>query len=146
MLTTKSRHQLIYETMTNDIADVVVITGLYDEAVIYRRNMVLQFLSESPWDEQEYSKYYLKKMDAIHRAQQNPALPGVFGMTKNLIGSVAQHLRAGWVKCDAEQSAARYEVCQLCEKMRDDGRCSLCGCFMELKSTWKEQKCPIGKW
>jgi len=27
-----------------------------------------------------------------------------------------------------------------------DNRCSGCGCYMNLKASWDEQKCPDGKW
>lgn len=41
----------------------------------------------------------------------------------------------------------RLSICNSCSAFRKNTkRCSKCGCFMSLKSTLKQAKCPIGKW
>ena len=41
----------------------------------------------------------------------------------------------------------RLEICQACPEYRQKThQCKLCGCFMKLKTTLENAKCPIGKW
>lgn len=40
----------------------------------------------------------------------------------------------------------RIDLCSLCEFLREDGRCSKCGCFMKTKTLFKKACCPLGKW
>ena len=41
----------------------------------------------------------------------------------------------------------RLKVCRGCEYFKPKmERCSKCGCFMKLKVTLEDAKCPIGKW
>lgn len=50
-------------------------------------------------------------------------------------------------RTDEELQAARMEVCKQCPSLSKAGnRCRHCGCFMDLKTTLKRAKCPIGKW
>lgn len=42
---------------------------------------------------------------------------------------------------------ARMEICRSCDKFKQlSQRCSLCGCFMTMKSRLEGANCPIGKW
>ncbi len=42
---------------------------------------------------------------------------------------------------------SRLEICNTCEWFNPRMvKCKKCGCFMKLKSTLKQAKCPIGKW
>jgi len=138
--------QLVYETLANDIKDAASIAGVSEGDIHVRRQLMLKFLETSEWDEQLYTAFYLQQMDLMLRKLHNLELPSTAQMAKNLLHAVKEHVSSGWSKCTEEESAERFEVCSSCERMREDKRCSLCGCFMELKSTWKEQKCPIGKW
>lgn len=41
----------------------------------------------------------------------------------------------------------RLEICRSCDYYRKKtNQCQLCGCFMKLKTTLENAKCPIGKW
>jgi hypothetical protein len=41
----------------------------------------------------------------------------------------------------------RMEVCEGCDRYRQDSQtCEICGCFMPLKTTMGNMKCPIDKW
>lgn len=41
----------------------------------------------------------------------------------------------------------RLNICNSCEFINKRlMKCKKCGCFMKLKSTLNEAKCPIGKW
>lgn len=38
-------------------------------------------------------------------------------------------------------------ICNSCDKYnQSQNRCSLCGCFLSIKTKYKAWHCPIGKW
>ena len=46
-----------------------------------------------------------------------------------------------------ELAAYRLEICKACPAFRPRTQtCKKCGCFMKLKTTLENAKCPIGKW
>ena len=46
-----------------------------------------------------------------------------------------------------ELAAYRLEICKSCPEYRPKtNTCRKCGCFMKLKTTLENAKCPIGKW
>ena len=46
-----------------------------------------------------------------------------------------------------ELAAYRLEICSTCPFYRKlSNTCRKCGCFMKLKTTLANAKCPIGKW
>lgn len=73
-------------------------------------------------------------------------LPPMKEMAGNLLRASFQHVRGGLKLATKEDSDRRWGICLSCEKLIDEKRCANCGCFMETKSTWAEQKCPEGKW
>ena len=49
----------------------------------------------------------------------------------------------------SEQELIQYrlDLCMSCEHLNKRlVKCNKCGCFMKLKTTLKQAKCPIGKW
>ena len=50
-------------------------------------------------------------------------------------------------RSDQELIESRLKICNSCEWFNKKfTTCKKCGCFMKLKSTLKQAKCPIGKW
>lgn len=50
-------------------------------------------------------------------------------------------------KSKEELAKYRFEICESCEFFRKKTKqCKKCGCFMKLKTTLENAKCPIGKW
>jgi hypothetical protein len=43
-------------------------------------------------------------------------------------------------------AAERMGICEGCEHLTDAKTCELCQCFMPLKTTMNNMKCPIDKW
>lgn len=42
---------------------------------------------------------------------------------------------------------SRLEICKACDYFRPKTEtCRKCGCFMKLKTTLENAKCPVGKW
>lgn len=50
-------------------------------------------------------------------------------------------------RSDKELVEYRLDICKQCPWLdKRTVRCRKCGCFMTLKSTLKQAKCPIDKW
>lgn len=50
-------------------------------------------------------------------------------------------------KSEEELADYRLTICKGCEFFRPNLQtCKKCGCFMKLKTTLKDAKCPIGNW
>ena len=50
-------------------------------------------------------------------------------------------------KSTDETVKSRLEICKACEYFRPKTEtCRKCGCFMKLKTTLVNAKCPIDKW
>lgn len=73
--------------------------------------------------------------------------PSLLQKAANFGRAITQHLAAGLPHTDEATVARRLSICQVCEYF-DATRtaCRKCGCYMEVKVKWAEQKCPIGKW
>lgn len=73
-------------------------------------------------------------------------LPSLLQQGVNFVAALAQHVAGGLQSADNETYQKRIAICKTCPKLRPDNRCSGCGCYMNLKASWDEQKCPDGKW
>lgn len=75
---------------------------------------------------------------------------GLAQQAKNLGRAVADHVRTGAKTTTGELQRQRVAICETCPDMGTSGvwanRCKVCGCFMKVKASWAEQKCPLGKW
>ena len=41
----------------------------------------------------------------------------------------------------------RFSICKECpELIKLTNQCKKCGCFMKIKTKFKQAKCPLGKW
>ena len=50
-------------------------------------------------------------------------------------------------RSDQEEIEKRLEICKTCPSFKKNTqRCGKCGCFMSLKATLLQAKCPLGKW
>ncbi|WP_347277582.1 DUF6171 family protein [Leptospira weilii] len=52
-------------------------------------------------------------------------------------------------KTDTKFGLIRLETCLSCPLLLKgflSERCSVCGCFVRLKTKFKGERCPIGKW
>lgn len=59
-------------------------------------------------------------------------------------GNLLKRILPEEIEIMAEQ---RLAICKSCEHLREKfTQCGLCGCFMEIKSRFPDQKCPANKW
>ena len=87
-------------------------------------------------------------------------LPPASQMIRNIAVDHWKSLKA-WIKgsqviTSQEEAERRWEICKACPELlydetnpdtgKKDGRCPLCGCFMNVKVHYAVAECPIGKW
>lgn len=75
--------------------------------------------------------------------------PSALTMARDLSVTVVQAMRhavkTGEFMTTASETKKRLETCQICEK-KTGVRCSMCGCYISLKTAVLTATCPIGKW
>jgi hypothetical protein len=73
--------------------------------------------------------------------------PSLTTKAVNFGTAIVNHVMGGMKKASSELQLIRISECQKCEFFNKEKRsCQKCGCNMDLKVSWLEQKCPIGKW
>lgn len=94
-----------------------------------------------------------KAYNELHKKFTNPSfkepeLPSTLEMAANFASALAKDMGSGMKRRTEEEAHAILDQhCKPCEFYRDsDKRCSKCGCFLAVKTAWKSQHCPIGKW
>jgi len=80
-----------------------------------------------------------------------PERPNIKVMAANLAQTASnvfkEAVSGNSVLADEFLTAKRIEVCNTCEFLiKDQFRCSKCGCFMKAKTKILVAKCPIDKW
>jgi len=53
-------------------------------------------------------------------------------------------IRPGFVS--TEEASRRLSICLTCPRLLEGNICSLCGCYMEAKTTVEASSCPENKW
>lgn len=94
------------------------------------------------------------RMLAESRKAPKDELPPLTTQARNLGRALAEEAAAimlGHAAVTDDEKAARLEICRNCErvdegKTRAKDRCLECGCFIEKKTSWRSQSCPLGKW
>lgn len=73
--------------------------------------------------------------------------PSLLQKAANFGRAITQHLAAGLPHADEVTVAHRLEVCRACENFDTERTaCKVCGCSMQIKVRWAEQRCPVNKW
>ena len=87
-------------------------------------------------------------------------LPPTSQMIRNIAvdhwRSLKSWLKGSQVITSQEEAERRWEICKACPELlydetnpdtnKKDGRCPLCGCFMNVKVHYAVAECPIDKW
>lgn len=84
---------------------------------------------------------------------EGPELPPVTNRIVNYAKAAVAHALAGAPSVSDERRKERLAICAtnqcgFCTLINDKVRCThaSCGCFLEIKAGWAEQKCPVGLW
>jgi len=71
-------------------------------------------------------------------------------MSQTLVKALADEARAALNQRPSvsdKEAAMRLRQCLHCDLfIKEQGRCSRCGCFMRFKIRMRSQSCPLGKW
>jgi hypothetical protein len=71
----------------------------------------------------------------------------VFGLTDAIKDSIQNLVSRGVILAKEEVADKRMQLCLDCEFfIKDQCRCSKCGCFMKVKTRLDTSKCPVNKW
>jgi len=105
-----------------------------------------------------------EELDCIDKTEQMLAeekkLPPASQMIRNLATdhwrSLKAFIKGKQVIVPHEVAEERWEICKSCPYLKydetnpdtnkKDGRCTECGCFMNVKVHYATAECPIGKW
>ena len=105
-----------------------------------------------------------EELDCIKETEEMLAnenkLPPASQQIRDLATTHWKSLKA-WIKgsqviAPQEIAEKRWEICKGCEFLKydetnpdtgkKDGRCTHCGCFMNVKVHYAVSECPVGKW
>ena len=105
-----------------------------------------------------------KELDCIDKTEEmlrgEQKLPPASQMVRNIATdhwkSLKSWLKGSQVITTQEEAQRRWEICKGCpflkydetnpDTNKKDGRCTECGCFMNVKCHYACAECPIGKW
>ena len=107
---------------------------------------VRRFLNENPeWSVVHHTQTNHGLTVLSRDPRDKPVLPSTITMAANFTKSLAAHVADGLQKVEAPELRHRLEICTLCDQRNDD-RCSVCGCYLAEKASWRSSECPLGKW
>ena len=104
------------------------------------------------------------ELDRIDKTEQmlvgEKKLPPASQLVRNLAvdhwRSLKAFIKGKQVIVSQEIAKQRWEICKQCPYLKydetnpdtnkKDGRCTECGCFMNIKTHYATAKCPIDKW
>jgi len=67
--------------------------------------------------------------------------------TANITKSFFNHAVNGFKTVNDSIQIERFEICKKCELYEESNKtCKECGCYLEIKTLWASEKCPLGKW
>lgn len=72
--------------------------------------------------------------------------PSLISRIKKFTKSLFRHIRNGLKKVSKKEKARRLSICNECPFKNPNNECSICGCYLTLKTDWKSESCPEGKW
>jgi hypothetical protein len=91
--------------------------------------------------EEKYLELRLKNKTFSHPE------PNIIKKVINLSNAIISHINNGSKICSQDLVEKRINICLSCDKYNPNkDSCSECGCYLSVKTSWAEQKCPLGKW
>lgn len=71
------------------------------------------------------------------------AMPPIREQMKTFAKAALGHALDGFRSVDDGEFARRIAICEGCEKFTKDRKCSVCGCFCDIKARWASERCPL---
>lgn len=87
----------------------------------------------------------------IQKAEGKPCCgdqpPGLLTKAASFGKAIVSHVAAGMPAADAATVEVRWATCRACPMFDAAGVvCRVCGCHLEIKIRWANERCPLGKW
>jgi len=85
-------------------------------------------------------------VNGVQTVVADKVMPNACEQLSNAAVAASKIVRSKFASVGEEEQAERYSICLGCEQLSESGRCFKCGCFMKMKTRFKEMRCPLGKW
>ena len=86
-------------------------------------------------------------IDTEHPKYPSPRSPSLAKKAMNLANSTVKHVSTGMAQAEKKEREKRLEICVSCDRYNaEDKTCLECGCYLEIKTKWASEACPIGLW
>ena len=122
--------------------------------------MKFKFKPKPTVDREATEEEIKKAKEAEEMLEEENKLPPASQMVRNIAvdhwKSLKAFLKGKHVIVPQDVAQERWEICKQCPKLlydetnpdtnKKDGRCTECGCFMNVKTHYATAECPIGKW
>jgi hypothetical protein len=64
-----------------------------------------------------------------------------------IINSIIDYTKSGFKNVSNHTKQQRLSICNSCEFFNPAlSQCKQCGCFLQIKTLWATEKCPLDKW
>ena len=71
----------------------------------------------------------------------------ILDKTKSFLKSSLSYAMSGFKNVTDNQKKERLNICESCDKINKENKtCSECGCYLDIKTGWATESCPLGKW
>ena len=80
---------------------------------------------------------------------ENNKPPNFIKKVENFTRASIKHAASGFEHVSENVKRHRTRLCAGCDfslPPEDNPSCSQCGCFINIKTGWASESCPIGKW
>ena len=65
----------------------------------------------------------------------------------SFVTSVVTHAKNKFQNVSPDLKSKRLDICKSCDKFNSQNTtCNECGCFLNIKTSWASEKCPLDKW
>ena len=75
---------------------------------------------------------------------------GILEKASNLTQSLIKHAANGFISASIPIQQERLNICKQCDKYDnlnpENPTCKECGCYLNIKTAWASESCPLKKW
>lgn len=87
-----------------------------------------------------------KENEEAQATEENSA-QGLIRKAASFAKATVSHAADGFKNVSSEKKKQRQDICNACEFInKDNNTCNQCGCYLDVKTSWRTTSCPIGKW
>lgn len=73
--------------------------------------------------------------------------PSLAKKAVNISSSIVKYVTSGMRQVEEEKRKERFDICVSCDRYNSENKtCLECGCYVEIKTRWPQESCPLQKW